>query len=257
MASKELRLGVPETFNGDKDEYHSWISSVQLYLLNNAAIYDTNEKQITFTLSFMKKGTAQGWAATFTADAIKLKKFGTFNDFVNLLETTFCTTDIKGKALGTLQTLNQDGDDILGYINQFKVAAHQSGLTDHSVLIHFLSKALNPGLMKQIYTMDTVPNKIEAWYTKAEAFQAQWLRDVGLTSGSDRPYLPTPKAKDPNAMDIDAVRIGKLTPKERKKCVEKGLCFCCQKAGHMSSSCPTFPSTPRTPYTCPARHPDQ
>ncbi|KAF8546249.1 hypothetical protein OG21DRAFT_1427588, partial [Imleria badia] len=140
------------------------------------AIYDTDEKQITFTLSFIKKGTAKGWVTTFTADAIKLKKFGTFDDFVKLLETTFCTSNIKGKALGTLQSLNQDGDDILGYINQFKVATHQSGLTDHSVLICFFSEGLNPGLMKCIYTMDTVPNKIEAWYTKAEAFQAQWAR---------------------------------------------------------------------------------
>ncbi|KAF8549926.1 hypothetical protein OG21DRAFT_1420497, partial [Imleria badia] len=136
--------------------------------------YDTNGKQIAFTLSFMKKGTAQGWAATFTADTIQLKKFGTFDDFVKSLEATFCTTDIKGKALGTLQCLNQDGDDILGLINQFKVTAHQSSLTDHSVLICFFSEGLNPRLMKQIYTMDTVPDKIEAWYTKAKAFQAQW-----------------------------------------------------------------------------------
>ncbi|KAF8546709.1 hypothetical protein OG21DRAFT_1426311, partial [Imleria badia] len=246
----------PETFNGNKDEYHSWISSVQLYLLINAAIYDTDKKQIAFTLSFMKKGTAQGWAATFTADTIKQKKFGTFDDFVVSLETTFCTTEIKGKALGTLQTLNQDGDDILGYINQFKVTAHQSGLTDHSVLIRFFSKGLNPGLMKRIYTMDIVPNKIEAWYTKAKAFQAQWARSNKIaarhsrkkntqSTPTTRPYLPAPKAKDPNAMDVDAVHIGKLTPEEQKKCVEKGLCFRCRKGGHVSNNCPTFPSTPR------------
>ncbi|KAF8547390.1 hypothetical protein OG21DRAFT_1379626, partial [Imleria badia] len=238
----------PETFNGDEDEYHSWISSVQLYLLINAAIYDTDEKQITFALSFMKKGTAQGWAATFTTDTIKLKKFETFDDFVKSLEATFCTIDIKGKALGILQSLNQDGDDILGFINQFKVAAHQSGLTDHSVLIRFFSEGLNPRLMKQIYTMDSVPDKIEAWYTKAEAFQAQWAhsnkiatphnRKKTANTSTPRPYLPTPKVKDPNAMDIDTVCIGKLTPEEWKKCVEKGLCFHYRKGGHMSNNCP-------------------
>ncbi|KAF8546118.1 hypothetical protein OG21DRAFT_1427904, partial [Imleria badia] len=68
MTSKELRLGVLDVFNSNEDEYHSWISSVQLYLLINASIYDTDEKQIAFALSFMKKGTAQGWAATFTTD---------------------------------------------------------------------------------------------------------------------------------------------------------------------------------------------
>ncbi|KAF8547051.1 hypothetical protein OG21DRAFT_1490568 [Imleria badia] len=162
MTFKELRLGVPDIFNGNEDEYHSWISSIQLYLLINKTIYDTDEKQIMFALSFMKKGTTQGWAATFTADAIQLKKFGTFNDFVKSLKATFCTTNIKGKALGTLQSLNQDSDDILGFFNQFKVAARQSGLTNHSILICFFSEGLNPGLMKCIYTMDTGPDKIEA-----------------------------------------------------------------------------------------------
>ncbi|KAF8547713.1 hypothetical protein OG21DRAFT_1424289, partial [Imleria badia] len=212
------------------------ISSVQLYLLINGTIYDTDEKHIAFALSFMKKGTTQGWAATFTADAIQLKKFGTFDDFVKLLKAIFCTTNIKGKALGTLQSLNQDSDDILRFINQFKVATHQSGLTNHSVLIHFFSKGLNPGLMKHIYTMDTVPDKIEAWYMKAEK--------TTLNTSTPQPYLPTPKAKDPNAMDVDTVHIGKLIPEERKKCVEKGLCFHCRKGGHMSNNCPTFPSTP-------------
>ncbi|KAF8549127.1 hypothetical protein OG21DRAFT_1421859 [Imleria badia] len=136
MTSKELHLGVPDIFDSNEDEYHSWISSIQLYLLINETIYDTDEKQIMFVLSFMKKGTAQGWATTFTADAIQLKKFGTFDNFIKSIETTFCTTDIKGKALGILQSLNQDGDDILGFINQFKVAAHHSGITDASVLTH-------------------------------------------------------------------------------------------------------------------------
>ena len=43
----------------------------------------------------------------------------------------------------------------------------------------------------------------------------------------------------------DAVCIRKLTPEEWKICIEKGLCFCCQKAGHNSTNCSTFTSTPK------------
>ena len=50
------------------------------------------------------------------------------------------------------------------------------------------------------------------------------------------------KTKDLNAMDIDVVHIGKLTLEERKCCIEKGLCFHCCKAGHLSGECPSFPN---------------
>jgi hypothetical protein len=44
-------------------------------------------------------------------------------------------------------------------------------------------------------------------------------------------------------MDVDAVRVAKLTPDERKRCIEKGLCFRCRKSGHLSNECPHFPSS--------------
>jgi hypothetical protein len=41
-------------------------------------------------------------------------------------------------------------------------------------------------------------------------------------------------------MDVDAVRIPKLTPSEREQCFKLGLCLRCRKAGHNAASCSTF-----------------
>ena len=131
------------------------------------------KKKITFALSFMRKGPAFEWATTFTADAINNNKFGTFPDFITTLKTTFLTTNLKGRALVTLQSLVQHKDNVLGYINEFKVATHLSGVTDQTVLICLFSEGLNPALMRRIYSMDSVPTTINDWYTKAERFQAQ------------------------------------------------------------------------------------
>ena len=46
---------------------------------------------------------------------------------------------------------------------------------------------------------------------------------------------------------VDAIHIPKLTPEEWQHCFVQGLCFCCQKKEHNSTSCPMFPSTPPWP----------
>ena len=159
-STKELCLGTPEDYDGKEETFQAWIQSVQLYLLVNNATYNTDQKKIAFALSFMRKGPALGWATMFTTDAIDNNKFRTFPDFVTTLKTTFLTTDLKRRAFATLQSLVQHKDNVLGYINEFKVAAHLSGVTDQIVLIRLFSEGLNPVLMRCIYSMDSVPTTI-------------------------------------------------------------------------------------------------
>ena len=41
-------------------------------------------------------------------------------------------------------------------------------------------------------------------------------------------------------MIIDTIKVSKLTPEERERCIEKKLCFHCRKPGHLSTACPAF-----------------
>ena len=41
-------------------------------------------------------------------------------------------------------------------------------------------------------------------------------------------------------MVVDTIKVSKLTPEERKRCVEKKLCFRCRKPGHLSTACAAF-----------------
>ena len=38
-------------------------------------------------------------------------------------------------------------------------------------------------------------------------------------------------------MDVDAIQIEKLTPKERQRCFNNNLCFKCHKPRHRSNQC--------------------
>ena len=53
-------------------------------------------------------------------------------------------------------------------------------------------------------------------------------------------------------MEVDTVRLKKLTPQERAKCMKEGRCFKCRKVGHNAKNCRTKPDTASNP-PCPSQ----
>jgi len=44
---------------------------------------------------------------------------------------------------------------------------------------------------------------------------------------------------DPNAMDLDSVRLSRLTDAERQWCIDNNCCFFCRQPGHSRDNCPS------------------
>ncbi|THV02696.1 hypothetical protein K435DRAFT_919028 [Dendrothele bispora CBS 962.96] len=59
--SKEIKMGTPNDFDGDRSKAFVFESECLLYLMANAETYNTAKKKIAFMLSFMKKGAAAEW----------------------------------------------------------------------------------------------------------------------------------------------------------------------------------------------------
>ena len=147
------------------------------------------------------------------------------------------------------------------YISQFKNHVALSEITHEDTLINFFSRGILTSLIKQIYGMDTVPTKIDDWYTHTIHFKTQWERADAVAN--KQPYNPYPIQRnhtpshqnqkvDPYAMDIDSIHIEKLTQEEREKCIREGHCLWCRKPGHYSRNCSTFPNNDNPhPYTKP------
>ena len=55
---KELSLNKPNGFTGEHEKFTAWLLSIRTYLMMNTHIYDTDEKQIGFALSYMTGGSA-------------------------------------------------------------------------------------------------------------------------------------------------------------------------------------------------------
>ena len=108
------------------------------------------------------------------------------------------------------------------YISTFQSNTTHAGIMDHNVLISFFAAGIPTPLMRQIMSLDTVPDKIDDWYSKATHFQNQWDRTEQIAQRSGRSTQTfqsfsssSKNTKDPNAMDVDVVKLPKkLTPEE-------------------------------------------
>ena len=178
-------------------------------------------------------------------------------NFITKFNKDFKQRDVTGAAIAWLTTkrmvLKKDrtySPPLNQYVSEFQNHVARANIKDPNVLIRYFSAGIPPSLMQQIMSMDTVPTTIQEWYSKAIHFQTQWKRAEEIskrnqrpTQDSYQPFTPTPsRTKDSNTMNVDVVCVGKLTPEERKQCIEKGLCFHCQKAEHLSGECPSFPN---------------
>ena len=92
----------------------------------------------------------------------------------------------------------------------------------------------SPLLMKRIMSMDTIPSKVEEWYSKAIHFQMQWERAEEIAQRNRQPTKGTYHSFSHPTLSKTC------DPDEWKCCIKKGLCFHCWKAGHLSTTCPTF-----------------
>ena len=208
----------------------------------------------------MTKGSALTWAATFWENSIDTAgtvTLGTYVNFIIKFNEDFKQRDVTGAAIAWLTTkrmvLKKDqtySPSLNQYISEFQNHIARANIKDPNVLIGYFSAGIPPSLMRWIMSMDTIPTTIQEWYSKAIHFQIQWewaeeisKRNQHPIWHSYQPFTPTPsRTKDPNAIDVDVVCVGKLTPEERKRCIEKGLCFRCQKPEHLSGECPSFPN---------------
>ena len=213
---QELKLGQPPAFDGSPEKARGWFNNVQLYLLVNKDVYNDDDRKIAYALSFMREGSAALWSLTETEAALKRNppNFGTWQDFINKFSASFILENTKDQAIAWMTTAKVDKKTpLMDYISQFKNNAALSEISNEDVLINFYSRGIPPFLMKKIYGMDTVPNTIEKWYQATLRFQHVWEKTNEIARGKTNPFYQNHhrnndhKKKDPDAMDVDAVRI--------------------------------------------------
>jgi hypothetical protein len=183
-----------------------------------------------------------------------------WNEFRDRFERDWHDTNEQHKAQAELEKLRLHKDNIDDYINEFARLARKAGFDlDNNAVLQRFQMGLNYSLAKQVVTLDH-PNTWDQWTHAVRSRQAEitsleplrspfWNRKEKRTflGANQRQNHQPPRWRDPNAMQVDALRtttttegkMAKATTKEDAERYKKeGRCFHCGAQGHMKRDCP-------------------
>ena len=152
----ELHLNMPKAYNGSPATAKYWLNSVRTYLLINKDVYSTDNKKISYALSFMTEGTAKSWATVRTQATLDNSTFSTYINFIKEFQTTFLNTNSAAKATTWLTNTHVHNDNYLPkYMGEFKlkfIEAELNTTTHTTIIIHYLRAGILVWLSDQIYS---------------------------------------------------------------------------------------------------------
>ena len=240
---KELSLNKPNGFTGEHEKFTAWLLSVRTYLMMNAHIYDTDEKQIGFTLSYMTGGSAlvfkENYIEGCISDGLNFFITESFAAFVKKLKNIYEVGDVKATSMLHLANIKQGSRPLAEYASQFLMLMKRAGIEDGTPMGTFFGKGLATFLSDRILSLRICPDSVQDWIKVALSVNApEAMKRVfkGTDTAEDRKNLyyqehkaTTPKKfHDPDAMDVDRGKPKTARPLE---------CFGC-KGPHMKRDCP-------------------
>ncbi len=182
--TREIRLNAPPVFDGNRKKFENFLQAVLLYTGLNAHIFNTNELEIGFTLSFLTKKEAAQWHEAWIRrnQAAGTINYPTWAVFEVELSVAFRPIDQVGDAMHKLETLRQGGKTAEELNTEWESLVGQAaiGTDSAATLIKAYQKVLNRPLLEKILDGDTVPTTIQGWKDKAVQLDNNYRRKMAI-----------------------------------------------------------------------------
>ena len=175
VLNKEIKMNMPTPFTGKREKLEEFLIELEMYLVMNANIYNTDQWKIIFALLFMKEGTAGLWKQSYWKQTQEQMQLWDWMVFKNALTTSFAAPDKPGDAITKMETEMMTGRTADEFIKRFKINATDSGVMQDRPLIEWFMKGINVPLLDKILNLENPPTMIVDWYSTAVGSAQTWL----------------------------------------------------------------------------------
>ncbi len=210
------------------------------------------QRSMTF-LSYIRRPLVNDWVEEQAQWLINQVTGGVAHAKENLwatIETRFrqayTDTAEKQKAQHSIRELKMKGDDLDTFISQFQSIAKKAGYDLYGeATLDIFQRALPYKLVANCIQFDH-PVTWNDWTGAAHRHQQEYIYLKERVKGGEQRGGATKfqwrnalTNRNPNAMDIGRMRAqATFTDEEKRQRVQSGLCFRCNKKGHIARYCP-------------------
>ena len=209
----------------------------------NGHIYDSDEKQIGFALSYMTGGSTLAFKENYiegcVADGINFYIFKSFAEFVQKLKNIYEVGDIKATSMLHLASIRQGTRPLAKYVSQFLMLMNRAGIKDGAPMGTFFGKGLATFLSDRILSLGITPDSVQDWIKAATAINAaeatkRVFKGTDTAEDCKNLYYAEHKATTPKKFcDPDAMDVNRGKPKTARPLE----CYGC-RGPHLKRDCP-------------------
>ena len=242
------KIRDPTIFTGDREQTQTFLNSLFLLFFGRPNDFITDAVKISSALSYMEGAEVEAFKESIILNAQRIdpytgmqQGFGSWNEFEQLFRTTFAPINEVDNAimeLGSIQYNQYKTPD--DFHARFLKLLMVCRITEPLVQISYYRAALNDTLRNRLANSYPMPVTLEQYMTRVLEMDHAWRANRHLsqlqrkgrsTGGTDKAARATDTTQKDN-------QTNKLSLAKRQELRKKGLCFFCQKEGHVAKDCP-------------------
>jgi len=238
---KEPRVSLPDKFDGTRSKFRGFVNQIRLITMLQPERYPTEESRVGLVGTLLT-GQALSWFAPLFEKRSPI--LNNFEAFVEAFTEAFGEHDKARWATTKIRSLRQGTRSVSVYASDFRQLACDINWDEEALMSQFywglrddvkdllLSLPDPQTLNEAISQAVKCDNRLFQRRQDQRSRQQPTRYNANMTANNSNSHLET------EDMQIDAARFKPLTPEEKKRRMEKGLCLYCGEEGHKVGSCP-------------------
>uniref|UniRef100_A0A3B3QD29 ribonuclease H n=1 Tax=Paramormyrops kingsleyae TaxID=1676925 RepID=A0A3B3QD29_9TELE len=228
-------IALPERYDGNPEQFKGFLMQCGFYVEEHPEMFRSPDAEVRFTMSLLT-GRAREWATALWSDDSPLLRSG--REFHQALMEIFDHPAVGRRPAVRLLDCRQGNRTAAEFSFEFRTIAANLRWPDDCLQAIFL-RALTPDLQDELAHRGEAPSfdDLVRQAIRLDNTMRDRRRRRPPTEVPRGTALPAIEAAEP--MQVDRTP---LTPTERRRRLQGGLCLYCGGAGHSIASCASRPA---------------